>query len=113
MVTTPRRLTKEEAALLLARAGVGTRYQFLAMRWSGTHGRRDMFEPPPEPIRLQLLQQVFDEALKNEPEGPIRKELETFREEAMAPDSRWLRYLKAGRMTVTEFNESMRRRMKP
>jgi hypothetical protein len=49
------------------------------------HGKAD----PSETVRLQLIHRVFDEALKDHPNGPIRSEIENLRAEAMAPGSKW------------------------
>jgi hypothetical protein len=90
---------------------VGGRYRFLAMGWSMNNGRGPL-DPPPEWVRQRLLRRVFDEALKDQRDGPTRKDLEALREEAMAPGSTWQRPKRPDgpSVTIAEFNEAMRLR---
>jgi hypothetical protein len=86
---TPAKMAEVHAVVLIRmRISVGVRYDALASCWSEDNGRAE----PPEPVRLQLLQRVFDEALKDLPNGPIRSEVENLRAEAMAPGSTWERH---------------------
>jgi hypothetical protein len=87
--------TSVDFELFLCGSLVGARYNFLAMSWARSQGL-DMFDLPPDPVRLRLLEKAFAENLAKTTDERIREHLEALQIEARAPGSTWPRSGVAG-----------------